>query len=128
MRFQQVDGDVLEQFTEARLRYEDVHDRDLQEWGLVAAQRHNLPAFKASEKWLYNFKGRHKIVGRKITKFITHSSHADRQKVQEAIHRFMENIAPILADTDPSRVNSFGTSNAQQRALGRQHRPRRHQP
>ena len=56
---------VLEEFILAMEEGWEVHDRDLEEWGQIAAEQLNLPNFHASPGWVLNFKRRNKIVDRK---------------------------------------------------------------
>ncbi|KAE8738879.1 hypothetical protein FOCC_FOCC015626 [Frankliniella occidentalis] len=49
------------------------HDLDIRRWALAAARKENCAQFKASLSWLRNFKKRHNIVSRKITKFVSRS-------------------------------------------------------
>lgn len=50
-----------------------VHDIDLRRWALAIARDVKCANFKASGKWLLNFKRMHKIVSRKITKFVSNA-------------------------------------------------------
>ena len=65
-------------FNEAKLKKLSVYDRDIRRWALLKAQAVNLIGFKASEKWLREFKSKHRIVSRKITKFVSKSDVVNR--------------------------------------------------
>jgi len=51
-----------------------IHGLDLRRWALEAKKEINFLHFKAGATWILNFKRKHGIVSRKITKFINRSS------------------------------------------------------
>lgn len=67
---------VLENFKNAIDSGFIVHDKDLRRWALQAKKDIGFDdmRFTASHSWLLNFKKAHRIVSRKINKFITRSS------------------------------------------------------
>ena len=98
-----------------------LHDRDLIEFALVAAEKHKLkdfkvpfdcyapqhlnrPKFQTSEHWLHNFKSQNHIVSRKIIKFVSVKRHENVEALEESIHTFMEELKPVLKATSPARV------------------------
>ncbi|KAK3918317.1 Jerky protein homolog-like [Frankliniella fusca] len=64
------------------------HDLDVRRWALAAARRERCNQFKASPSWLRNFKIRHRIVSRKITKFVSRSDVQDREAIENAAIAF----------------------------------------
>lgn len=105
MKFKTIDECVYEKFCEAFNNFDTIHERDLQEWALVEAERLLIPDFKASARWLHLFKKRHRIVSRKITKLRTRSTRFDAEKVDQAIQKFQGDLEPILQNTSPSNVS-----------------------
>jgi len=71
-----------------------IHDLDIRRWALNARNQLQLSAdfFKASEKWIYNFKQKHRIVSRKINKFITQKTLTDANKLKIEANNFVEKI------------------------------------
>lgn len=69
---------VLSQFEDLEKSL-PIHDLDIRRWVLNARNQLQLPEdfFKASDKWIYNFKQKHNIVSRKINKFITQKNLTD---------------------------------------------------
>jgi len=67
---------------------------NIRRWALNARNKLQLSAdfFKASEKWIYNFKQRHRIVSRKINKFITQKTLRDANKLKIKANNFVEKI------------------------------------
>ena len=81
-----------------------MHDRDLQEWALIAAREAGLPDFKASLTWTSSFKKKHRIGGRKITKLRTRRTRADERRLDEEIFEFQRNLAPVIESTHPADI------------------------
>lgn len=83
---------VFENFKDAGDNNKIIHDLDLRRWALEAKEEINLPHFKAGATWILNFKRKHGIVSRKITKFINHSSKTDQEKLQVASEEFVASV------------------------------------
>lgn len=69
----EIDKYVTQKFTEARDEFKPVHDMDLRRWALQRAAefpgvRHT---FVASPKWVLDFKRRHRVTSRKVTKLVS---------------------------------------------------------
>lgn len=71
MKLLKISEKVLTTFTEAQVLHVISHDLNNRQWALEAAKRHNCAVFKASPSWLYRSKKAHKIVSRKVTKFVS---------------------------------------------------------
>lgn len=67
-KLDKIDDYVFDMFERAREKALPVHDIDLRRWALKQAMDESLYNFVASKHWLYNFKHKHNIVSRKITK------------------------------------------------------------
>ena len=98
MKWKEINERVLEEVLAAWSEGLDVHDRDLEEWALVAAEELNIPNFTAGHHWLLNFKGRNKIVDRKPR--ITGKIH--RGATKEARDEFVQKVRSLLQRV-PSR-------------------------
>lgn len=85
---------VLDQFKEAVKKSVTVHDLDIRKWALQAQDEVSLSSnlFTASVKWVNEFKHRHGIVSRKINKFVTQKSIADKNQLEASANEFVENV------------------------------------
>ena len=70
-KIESIDELVLKKFVNAREQSLPIYDLDVRRWALKVAHECQLEDFKASDKWLYNFKCKYNIVSRKITNIIT---------------------------------------------------------
>ncbi|CAD6208878.1 GSCOCG00010700001-RA-CDS, partial [Cotesia congregata] len=68
-----------------------VHDSDLQKWALQAKKSIEFDDFRfqASKKWLLDFKKAHRIVSRKINKFVTSKTIGDKKILMEKSKEFV---------------------------------------
>jgi hypothetical protein len=99
-KWKAIDELVYEEFKRLRAERIPVHDRDLQELALAAGESIELFQFRASSFWLFRFKRRHRIVGRKVTKFVGHRARLERGEDEVAIRQFREEMRTIF-DTSP---------------------------
>jgi DNA-binding ferritin-like protein (Dps family) len=67
-KLEKIDDHVFDMFEHARENALSVHDIDLRRWALKKAMDESLHNFVASTHWLYNFKYKHNIVSRRVTK------------------------------------------------------------
>lgn len=74
----------------------EVHDRDLEEWALVAAEKLKLPKFKASHHWIDLFKRRNKIVFRTRTRLVGRKRKHEEGVIARAVDNFMEDVQKLL--------------------------------
>lgn len=79
-----------------------MHDRNLTRWGAEKARELQLN-FRASHHWLLNFKRRHNIVSRKITRQISRKNQAEEPAVRTSATEFINKIKPIFAK-NPARI------------------------
>jgi len=83
---------VLHKFQEACDRKSIIHDMNLRLWALEAKDQVDLPEFRASKWWIWNFKKVHKIVSRKITAFRTQFTFKDQENIQNVAKEFVSNV------------------------------------
>lgn len=85
---------VLEQFSSASDRCLPIHDIDLKRWALKAREDVQLHStlFKASSRWVHNFKIRHGIVSRKINKFVTQTQFSSRTELSQKASNFVNKV------------------------------------
>lgn len=76
------------------------HDMDIRRWAIRARQLFDMaPAkFKASATWLLEFKKRHGIVSRKITKWVTKKTLATQESLEEQAAIFIQKVKTHIAD------------------------------
>lgn len=72
----QLEVHVLDVFTKLRSRHEAIHDNDVITCALLKAREIDYEDLKASATWLLNFKRKHHIVSRRVTKLVT-DKHAE---------------------------------------------------
>ena len=75
-----------------------VHDKDLRKWALQAQKEigHEDIRFTASPKWLLNFKNAHRIVSRKINKFVTKKTIEGEKDTLEKAKKFIDEVKPEI--------------------------------
>lgn len=85
---------VLNEFNSASDKRLAIHDTNLKRWALKARENVQLSPnlFKASAKWLHNFKVKHEIVSRKINKFITTAQLSNTSKSLQKADEFVEEV------------------------------------
>lgn len=92
-----------------------IHDANLRRWALLANRGVGLENFKASVRFIRNFKLKCDIVSRKVTEFVIKSYTAEHGNLEEKARDFVESVLPRL--TDPGAVNLY---NADQGAIQKQ--------
>lgn len=75
-----------------------VHDIDIRKWALQAQKEvgHEDVRFKASNDWLWKFKKRHRIVSRKINKFITRKTVEEEVDLRKNGEKFVQDVKPFI--------------------------------
>lgn len=97
---------VLEQFNNASKKCLPIHDSNLRKWGLKAREDVQLSPklFKASLKWVHNFKIRHGIVSRKINKFVTTAQLSNASELLQKGTEFVEKIRSVIEEKGVENV------------------------
>ncbi|CAF3032526.1 unnamed protein product [Rotaria sp. Silwood2] len=88
-KIENIDELVFKKFLNGREQSLPIHDLDIRRWALKAAHEHQLKDFKASDKWLYNFKCKYNIVSRKITNIITKREISNWDEIQKSEQNFL---------------------------------------
>lgn len=75
-----------------------VHDIDLQKWALQAQKEigHEDVRFKASHNWLWTFKKQHRIVSRKINKFVTRKTVEEEAVLRNNAEKFVHDVKSLI--------------------------------
>jgi len=112
-KLERLDQSVFNEFKEARIKCLPVHDRDLQRLAIRKARDMKLTNFVASSFWVLNFKRRHHITSRKVTKFVTKNYVDDREKVIKEEKIFLQKAEEIIPQFKTAHVlnadqSSFG--------------------
>lgn len=102
---------TLNNFMDALNKNLPIHDMDIRRWALRAREITEMPAdrFKASDTWVREFKNRHRIVSRKITKYVTRKQLSDTESLQKSAAEFIE-----LVKTHMTTVGAENTFNSDQ--------------
>ena len=90
-----IDSFVYEAFNDAPDKLLSVHDIDLKRWALKKAKDLFDTTFTASYHWVRQFKIRHNIVSRKITKLVTKREIEDSDKLHQSADEFVSNMQKI---------------------------------
>lgn len=97
---------VLENFKNSVDAGHIIHDIDLQRWALQAQKDIGYEdiRFKASAHWVSNFKRAHRIVSRKINKFITKKTLEGTDYLQQTSTTFVSDIKRWILKIGPQNV------------------------
>ncbi|CAF1257375.1 unnamed protein product [Didymodactylos carnosus] len=99
-----VDIYVYDQFEHARHNFLSVHDIDLRRWGLKKPRELHIKDFQASEGWLWNFKYRHGICNRRITKLVTKKVVENQEEINQSAKHFVFETNKIIERYSPNQV------------------------
>lgn len=94
---------VFTHFKEASDEGRIIHDLDLRGWALEAKEEVDFPSFKAGPTWVLNFKRKHGIVSRKITKFVNRATVMNKEELQIVCQEFISTVK--------SWIDVFGIQN-----------------
>ncbi|CAG7822586.1 unnamed protein product, partial [Allacma fusca] len=100
-KYEAIDEYVFDLFKEARSTFKTVRDIDLRSWALQKSREFVDFPFKASEKWVANFKKKHNMGSRKIQKVVSEREIVDSEILMERAREFREEVlkeAPKYGD------------------------------
>lgn len=70
-----------------------LHDADLRYQALrICREKNYLDEFKASPSWILRFKRDHRLCSRKITRFVSKKTFADKDKIDADAKKFVEDL------------------------------------
>lgn len=98
-KFAAINAKVLENSYETWEADIEMHDKDLMDWGILAAEQAGV-TFAASPHWLDNFKHRNKIVYRARTKLKDRRQREDEGKISTSIETFLAEVRTLLQGED----------------------------
>jgi hypothetical protein len=104
---------TFQEFKAAKENKLIVHDNDLQRWETKKKLELNLESFKASKKWLWKFKSYHRIVSRKITRFVSSRHTKEKSEILATANLFVNSTKLFLqnfADDDVYNSDQSGFS------------------
>ena len=91
-KLKRVDEFFYAEFMRARKAYLPIHDSDVRRLAIKKAREVNLNDFVASHHWLINFKRRHHISSRKITKLVTKHHLEDHSEILKSAENFVKKV------------------------------------
>nr|XP_034196479.1 uncharacterized protein LOC117612002 [Osmia lignaria] len=108
-KMKRIDTYVYSKFCEARdEKRRMVTSRLLQQWAMEAGRKFldedAYKEFNASSRWIHNFKTRHRIRQRKVTKYVSDRDIRIADKVSNAAHSFQVETAAIVQIFNPDHV------------------------
>lgn len=92
-----------------------VHDSDLRQWALQAQKRIGYEdiRFKASNHWLNRFKKTHRIVSRKINKFVTRKTLESAAELEKHANEFVTDVKQCAEEIGMENVYNSDQSGFQ---------------
>ncbi|CAF1552192.1 unnamed protein product, partial [Didymodactylos carnosus] len=100
----EIDSFVFELFEGAREQSLCIHDNDLRRWALQKAREQSMFEFSASVHWLANFKHRHNIVSRKITKIVSRHSIENVDEIEKSAKEFVNAVREQSKNYSPNEI------------------------
>lgn len=103
-KYHTIDSWTYDRFVEARSCNQQVTTRNLQQWALAAASQFPDLEFKASGTWVKEFKQRHKIRQRKITKYVSERETATIEETLAVAENFRRQTRALIPKYDKDFV------------------------
>lgn len=103
-KLEELDRFVFHEFNQARNKCLPIHDRDLRRLAIKKAREMNLQNFVASSFWLLNFKRRHHITSRKVTKLVTKNYVEDRNQIIKEETMFLQKAEKVIPRFKPTHI------------------------
>ena len=95
---------VFEECEKAREKLLSIHDINFKTWGIRKAREIGDHTFQASEHWLWDFKRRHGICSRKITKLVTKREIESKEEIKQSADEFIQKFLTLLPKYKPENV------------------------
>ena len=95
-KLRQMDDYVYGEFIRIRSNYLPIHDSDLRRLALKKANELGIDGFTASHHWILDFKRRHHISSRKVTKLVTKHHLEDRDEILKSAENFIRTVVKII--------------------------------
>ena len=108
-----IDSFVYQSFENARNQFLSIHDIDLKSWGLRKAAQLSDKTFAATDYWIYQFKKRHNIVSRKITKLVTKREIQNKDVIHQSAKDFVSNVHNVISNFHPHYILNTDQSGLQ---------------
>ena len=112
-KLNQIDSFVYKSFHNSRQQLLSVHDVDLKRWGLKKAAELGDTSFLAGDRWLYEFKKRHHVVSRKISKLVTKRDVLNKDDINQSAEDFVHNAKKVILNYHPDYVLNTDQSGLQ---------------
>ena len=81
-----------------------VRDYNIKQWSMICAKEKNYTFFKASKKWVDNFKHKFNIGSRKITRFRSSVTEAREEDLHEKLPEFIEDVREKIEEIGAENV------------------------
>jgi ABC-type ATPase with predicted acetyltransferase domain len=103
----------MDQFQNAHDKSLLIHNNDIKKWTLKARAQVDLSLllFTASTKWVHNFKKAHRIVSRKINKFVTQTQLANKDNLLQEANQFVSKVRKQISLLGTNNVHNSDQSN-----------------
>jgi len=103
-KLKEVSRATYEKFLDLKKSHQKVSTLDLRRIALVKAREINCIHFKASESWADIFKRKHKIVSRKITKFVSKRDVTEKEVIKYKALDFVLESMELFHTHDKDRI------------------------
>jgi hypothetical protein len=123
-KLEKIDQFVFDRFNKIRNSFLPVHDQDLRRLAIAKAKQLMLDKFKGSPFWILNFKRRHQISSRKVTKIITKNHDEDFEEIMKQAKTFVHDANELFPDFSLTHIlnsdqSSFNYEKFSTRTLSR---------
>jgi hypothetical protein len=95
---------TYQEFIKAKENNLIIHDSDLKRWAIKRRNEISLQNFTASNMWLWRFKQQHRIVSRKITKFVTRNYSKERADQISTANLFVNSTKLFLQSYTDNQI------------------------
>ena len=112
-KLEEIDSFTFTSFEKARAQLLSVHEIDIKRWVLKKAREINDTTFAATDFWLHQFKRRHHVCGRKITKLVTKRQVDNGEDIRQSADQFVVQVEKILPKSNLDNVFNIDQSGLQ---------------